>query len=86
MPSNQPKSLLFGARDFSTHPKLRMRSLGSDDSEVGSSSMWLLKRLRISRLTRSARLGGMRLIRLWLRLSRVRLVIRTAGITQTHHQ
>jgi hypothetical protein len=35
-----------------------MRNFGMEDKEVGSSSIWLLKRFKISKLIRFARPGG----------------------------
>jgi len=41
-----------------TNPAFKILNFGICDREIGSSVMWLLKRFRISRLTRFARPGG----------------------------
>lgn len=41
-----------------TYPKFKILSFGRDESEVGSSSNWLLNKFRISRLDRFAKPGG----------------------------
>ena len=41
-----------------TYPTLKIRNFGIEDKEVGSSSIWLLKRFKISKLIRLATAGG----------------------------
>ena len=60
-----------------SYPKLRMRSLGIEDNDVGNSSTALLKRFKISKLVRLAKAGGTTDILLCVRVMRVRLYMVT---------
>lgn len=44
------------------HPTLRIRNFGNDETAVGSSSSWLLNKVRISRFTRFAIVDGIAVI------------------------
>lgn len=45
-------------KHIKTHPTFKIRSLVIEDNDVGNSSIWLLKKFRISKFTRFARPGG----------------------------
>lgn len=57
--------------------QLRIRNLGIDDNDNGSSSKWLFEQFRISRFTKLAMPGGNMESLLWLRVMRVRNVMFT---------
>lgn len=43
---------------INNYPKFKILSFGNDDMEIGNSSIWLLNKLRISKLTKLANPGG----------------------------
>jgi hypothetical protein len=55
------------------HPKFKIRSFGIEDKDVGSSSTWLLNKLRISKFVKLAKAGVTTDILLWVRVIRVKL-------------